>query len=48
VILRGLLAAGADTSAKNKRGQTPAEVAAASRKEHVAPLAALLRATANP
>ena len=48
VILRGLLAAGADTSAKNKRGQTPADVAAASRKENVAPLAALLRATAKP
>ena len=48
VILRGLLAAGADTSAKNKRGQTPADVAAASRKESVAPLAALLRATAKP
>src|SRR5688572_1394074 len=48
VILRGLLAAGADTSAKNKRGQTPLDVAAASKKESVAPLAALLRASAKP
>ena len=48
VIVRGLLAAGADTSAKNKRGQTPLDVAAASKKESVAPLAALLRASAKP
>jgi ankyrin repeat protein len=51
VIVKGLLALGANPKAANKRGQTPLDAANASRKDSVAPLAALLRdatATAAP
>jgi hypothetical protein len=48
VIVRALLALGADTTAKNKRGQTPLEVVAASKKDSVKPLAEVLRAAATP
>jgi ankyrin repeat protein len=48
VIVRALLALGADTTAKNKRGQTPLDAVMASRKDSVKPLAELLRASATP
>ena len=42
VIVRGLIELGANLKAQNKRGQTPLDVATASRKD-IAPLVALLK-----
>jgi ankyrin repeat protein len=48
VILKELLALGANPNTANKRGQTPLAAATASRKDSMAPLAALLREAITP